>query len=436
MPEISSQNNTTFFNAQKNNNAGFFAYDLQEEKRRIALGTEEIKNELLEKWKKRYATADIFPAPIAAMHPDVVDFLLSFNLVSVYDDIARQTNLDARGRNVLPRIVWEIAKNKNWNGLNQALISQLPLAQSAHATIAQLLEQYVISKIRALSEKPFAKKTISETEIRKEVQLPLSKALQQYPKLGEQNITVNPLKLRYFQNSVRPSIKNWITDFHDNMSAGKHGAIDRGNYLFHSENGKKLTPIERQKLSVILKSLDEQTSLSIDVDSQSVVFQNSEQITKENVPPRNKNFGATTGTEDNYFQIPKSRPPLGSDNYSNSFQDNENPHFFPEQKAEDISRDNFKDFPVAGGKLSFSSPQTFAVERDTNNVNEKNFSIGQQKISAQPSSQTDKISPSLEQPVRQSQWTIKPPVYSREETSIEKQPSQPKINKNIVDLRN
>ena len=65
---------------QRGNTGGALGYDLQSEKQEIAQITREVKKELLAKWKKSYANAQIFPAPIAMMHPDVVDFLLSFSI--------------------------------------------------------------------------------------------------------------------------------------------------------------------------------------------------------------------------------------------------------------------------------------------------------------------------------------------------------------------
>ena len=218
------------------------------------------------------------------------------------------------------------------------------------------------------------KKVAAITEARKEIQLPLSQALQKYPKLGEQNITNNPLKLRYFPTSVRPSIKNWMTDFHDNMGAGKHGAVDRGNYLFHSENGKKLTPMERQKLSVILKSLDEQMPLNIDPDAQAVVFTEQRLNMESNTligglaaegRNNNENLKSNIAIEDNYFQIPKSQPnvvqPIGNKNYSPNFKNN----------SDTAGQDNFKDFSDAGGKISFSSSQKFPNEIEKQSIQPK-----------------------------------------------------------------
>lgn len=105
------------------------------------------------------------------------------------------------------------------------------------------------------------------------VKISLLEALKQYPALGEQAITSNPIKLRYFPTPVKPSIKNWITDYHEALGAGKHSTMDRGNFLFHGENGKRLTQMERQKVSLMLKSLDEEMLLSIDGDAQKIIFE-------------------------------------------------------------------------------------------------------------------------------------------------------------------
>jgi hypothetical protein len=259
------------------NAGGALGYDLNSEKQEIEEITQEVKKELLAKWKKSYANAQILPASIAAMHPEVVDFLLSFELVSIYDNIARQANLDAKGRSFLPHIVWQIAQAKNWNDIDQMLEARIPLVHSVHMQVVDLLKKNILDKIQLLSEKRIVQKNIIEEVSRKETQLSLTEALSQYPKLGEQNITTDQIKLRFMPSLVRPSIKNWITDFHDAMGAMKHSPIDRGNFLFHSENGKKLSPADRQKLGVILKSLDEQSLLNIDTESQAVIFDGAQE---------------------------------------------------------------------------------------------------------------------------------------------------------------
>jgi len=270
MSDYYSQNNSTmggFGGVAKTS-----ALDLGEvDKQRIALGTEEIKKELLEKWKKENANAQIFPAALAVMHPDVVDFLLAFDRVTDYDEIARQANVNQDQRNKLPQLVWRLAISKNYGDLQRMISENMAVNPAMSAMISQSLEQKIIGNLKILSAKPFVQRTVSEP-VKQDTSLPLAKALQEYPKLGEQNITSNMLTLKYFPEPVRPSIKNWITDYHDNMGAGKHEVMDRGNFLFHSTNGKTLTSGERQKLTMVLRALDENTPVQIDPTRQMLVF--------------------------------------------------------------------------------------------------------------------------------------------------------------------
>lgn len=127
-------------------------------------------------------------------------------------------------------------------------------------------------------------------ENRQIVKLPLSQALKQYPKLGEQEITSAPIKLKYFSSPVRPSINNWITDYRAALGSGGHDLMDRGNYLYHSENGKKITPADRRKLTVILKSLDENALLEIDPEKQTVIFPPDTEQKAEQETGRKYNF--------------------------------------------------------------------------------------------------------------------------------------------------
>lgn len=254
-------------------------FDLaQNDKQRIALGTEEIKKELLEKWKKENAGAQIFPASIDAMHPNVVDFLLEFARVADYDEIARAANLNQDQRNTLPHIVWQVTISKNYGDLQRMISENLAVNPAMTANITQHLEQKIIGKVKTLSAKPFVQRTASEP-VKQDTSLPLAKALQEYPKLGEQNITSGMLTLKYFPEPVRPSIKNWITDYHDNMGAGKHEVMDRGNFLFHSTNAKTLTSGERQKLTMVLRALDDNTPVQIDPEKQALLFADMNQPT-------------------------------------------------------------------------------------------------------------------------------------------------------------
>ena len=277
-------NNSYQINSNKRTDTlSVFNLNIADEKKRIALGKEELKIEILEKWNKEYANAQIFPPAIVAMHPEMRDFLLSFSLVAIYDNIAKQARLDEKGRNKLPQVVWKIAQEKNWDDLDKVLESFLPLIRPEHVAVASLLQQNILSKARMLAEKPVQRNIVSTQAAEKKIlQISLAEAMKKYPEIEQQSITTNQIKLRNSSAPVRPSIKNWITDFHASMGAGKHSPIDRGNFLFHGENGKNLTSTERQKVGMILKSLDEQSLLTIDPVAQRVVFEGQQQEQQKN----------------------------------------------------------------------------------------------------------------------------------------------------------
>lgn len=463
----------------RTSSGGSFGYDVEVERQRIAEGTVAVKKELLEKWKKEYKDAQIFPTPISSMRPDIVDFLLSFNLVSVYDSIAKQASIDAKGRNVLPRVVWQIAQSKNWDSLDQILEANLPLVHSAHVAVVDLLKQNILNKIQALSENQTAQKTtIVEKQPKKEIQLPLSQALSQFPKIGEQTVGGSQIKIRAFATPVRASIKNWIVDFHDAMGSGKHSPIDRGNFLFHSENGKKLTPTERQNVALVLKSLEDGTPLTIDVEAQIIIFGNSEESTENKQPSLNEKENSQSFAKEemveNFFQIPESKPPIGSDEFhveipENKIGNNEpiNNSYSEKVKDESLlkkfreksfgfmksdsvgannettdqetqnSQKNFSpNFAANDGKISFSSAQKLPVEQGVASATSSpQVSQVQQQEPVQQARQFSEIEqiPQAKKPQQESMspYRIIPSSYAQQRNDVE-----PKVQGNVVDLKN
>lgn len=142
-------------------------------------------------------------------------------------------------------------------------------------------------------------------------QLSLVEAIRKYPKIADQLVTSGQIKLRNFPSPVRPSIKNWITDFRDQLgSSGKHSPVERGRYLFQSENGKNLSAAERQMLGNILKSLDEESFLTIDAKEEKIVLNVFEENISE-TEEKNVSMAASMGNEIVNFSgqtIAPSRP--------------------------------------------------------------------------------------------------------------------------------
>jgi hypothetical protein len=114
--------------------------------------------------------------------------------------------------------------------------------------------------------------------------LAIKEALRKFGKIGEQIVTVNSIKLKQFDQPVRPSVRNWIYDYTSQLGQTGHSSMDRTNYIFRSENGKNLSSPEREKLAIILKSFDENTPLPIDGEKQEIVF---ESFARKEAPSRN-----------------------------------------------------------------------------------------------------------------------------------------------------
>lgn len=264
-----------YYDSEDKSRSDRLLYDLDEEKKIIAEATEEIKKELQKKWHKRYAGAQIFPIRLSGINPDLVDLLLSFDNTLFYNDLANKFNLNQNQRDEISQVIWKITIEKKWDSVTELLSEKLNLNSTISEQIAQLLRDKILFKAKELSEVEFVPKNKVVVGIEKEsikIEVSLLQAIQQFSNLGEQLVTLNPIKLKIFPTSVRPSIKNWIEDYRQTMGIQKHGMMERGNYLFHSDNGKFLTSGERKKLAEILRSLDEDVTLKIDPERQEVVF--------------------------------------------------------------------------------------------------------------------------------------------------------------------
>jgi len=322
-------------------------------------GQKDSNNEIISRWDK-----------FDLLKEAEKKLLISGNLPVVLKRISIQFNFSAHDAATLSRLIrsvyfGEIIKDKLVYELANKISSLTP---ENTKKIAQLCNDEIFSLVI---------KSREDIEIEKNklslIKISLSQALAQYPNIAEQNITSNQLRLKNSAIPMRPSIKNWIVDFHDAMGAMKHGPVDRGNFLFHGENSKSLTTADRQKLGVILKSLDEQTALTIDPIAQVVVFEKAQEeaaplnhpiFASENVGTVNlrntqnqvaplshhitssENIGtvnlkqnvdqkpfqpsiAAAQTKkivpepikneqrvENFFQVPGSKPPIGSDTFN------------------------------------------------------------------------------------------------------------------------
>lgn len=104
------------------------------------------------------------------------------------------------------------------------------------------------------------------------VALPLLQAMSKYQGIGNQMLSAERIRIKTQLEPVRGSLFNWLKYYRDELGIGQHSSVDRGQFLFRSENGRKLNPEEREKLNLLLKSLEENLPLSVDVSRQEIVF--------------------------------------------------------------------------------------------------------------------------------------------------------------------
>lgn len=132
---------------------------------------------------------------------------------------------------------------------------------------------FIQKEILTIQPKARVEESGEKTEPKKvTINMPLLEALSKYERLGNQLVSRERIKIKSQGEPVRPSLLYWIKYYRDELGVGHHNSVDRGNFLFRSENGAKLSPEERERVNLILKSIEESTPLSIDTEHQEVLF--------------------------------------------------------------------------------------------------------------------------------------------------------------------
>jgi len=148
-------------------------------------------------------------------------------------------------------------------------LEDMPLCLSKEAAIdltrAQEISKQIVDRIinDQLVEKSYQANLLNIT---------VQEALKNYPELGEQLITTEKIMLHSFPEPVRPSIKNWLTDYTFTLGQDKRGAMERSRYLFQNANARNLKGEDRQRLSYILRVYDENLPVTINKATRRVIF--------------------------------------------------------------------------------------------------------------------------------------------------------------------
>lgn len=96
--------------------------------------------------------------------------------------------------------------------------------------------------------------------------------IKNHPKVADQLVTREPIKLLFNNEWVKPTINNWLADYRAYAGAGQHEVSERSDYLLRSENVQNLSPNEREKLGLLLRSYDERFVLPFSTSRQEIIF--------------------------------------------------------------------------------------------------------------------------------------------------------------------
>lgn len=204
------------------------------------------------------------------------------------------------------------------------------------------------------------------------VKMPLTQAMEKYPKVQEQLISDNLIKLKNKDYLVKGSVRNWIKDYYNVVGAGNKDIMKRSSYIYHGQNSKDLSENEKSKLSIILKALEDNSVVSVDKNKEEIIF-DVKDSKKENFSDIKKEQVQNSVYEN------KTQVSFGNDSENSRVQsrDQEVENRNPSPKINQIkgNRFNLKSDHFESSKednednIKFSTPQQFPVEKEKSEKN-------------------------------------------------------------------
>lgn len=191
---------------------------------------------------------------------------------SAFDFLSNNRQLGERDRSLLRLI---LTPYENWLAAERLNIYDLAYLKQNPGLLAQ-------AEARSAGSGPYASVGANQgyqqsratgKPSRGVIKLPLLKALADYPRIGEQTVTGDKIRIKGQPEPARPNLANWIRYYRDELGVGFHDQVTRGRFLFQSENGKRLSGEERERINLVLKSIEEEYPLDIDTDRNMVLFQ-------------------------------------------------------------------------------------------------------------------------------------------------------------------
>ncbi|MEK7549540.1 MAG: hypothetical protein AAB519_00945 [Patescibacteria group bacterium] len=252
------------------------------------------------------------------------------------------------------------ALSKDWESKkSQPLMSEVDAKNKLHDIEPWILEEQKaqakeVQEVRS-AEKP-------KVGVKKEV-LPLLQALSKYQQLGNQMISSERIKIKSQPEPVRGSLFNWIKYYRDELGVGFHDSVQRGNFLFRSENGRKLSEDERERVNIILRSVEEEYPVQIDTTAQEIIFPEREQrsrnaFSSQEIPRQTIPQGASI-MRGPAFATPGAQSPSAGNRYeSGALHVNHDQPVLPPKKVQVAKKS------MGIGGLSFSFNHVLPAEKE------------------------------------------------------------------------
>lgn len=305
------------------------------------------------------------------------------------------------------------------------------------------IEPWLLEVMRKEPEEEEEKKKAYRKPTISQLRLSLQRAIEKFENIKNQQVTSQPIKIYNFPDTIQPSIKNWLTDYQYNLGVGKHTPMERGNFIYRSPNGARLTESDRQRLALILKSYDEETPLEIDTANQRVTFPASTRVDASSM-----RGGPASQTGDrvvNFHSRPQNARP--NPEFTKRMQQMED--YYPIQERTNPARIPQEREAMAGrpaqpsaqpkdifekniSRMSFEPRQTFANEVNRERPTRPSVSLPDSPRFASLDESRRAVEagkPTLQKPRRIV------PLSLEEEGHEDEQDGQPKIYGNVVNLK-
>ena len=197
--------------------------------------------------------------------------LISAELPQAIDALAREFSLNDSSIKFVAVMVRKMLFNE-WD--DETCVAQLTAwCQDVDASNAGKAADIVSAvKNRILSIVPKEEAGEVESSQHQSIRVALLEALSKFPQLGQQTVTETRVKLKASAEPARGSLLNWIKCYREELGVGYHDSVIRGQFLFRSQNGSRLSDGERERISLLLRSIEDGETLLVDTDRQEIVF--------------------------------------------------------------------------------------------------------------------------------------------------------------------